>query len=82
MRPTTTTPTRRGAAMMRQIVTAQLLKQGFSLDAHGRAYCDACDACTISGIACHETGCPNLRHECKGCNATVARRGQYCEDCQ
>jgi hypothetical protein len=45
-----------------------------------RAKCSQCEACAINGVACHETGCPNQTFECRGCNATVARRGSYCED--
>ena len=47
-----------------------------------RVRCDQCEACAINGLACHETGCPNEMHECKGCNARVSRRGSYCEDCR
>lgn len=47
-----------------------------------RAKCSQCEALVINGVACHETGCPNLTHECRGCNARVERRGAYCEDCQ
>ena len=43
--------------------------------------CSQCEACSINGVACHETGCPNQTYECKGCNATVSFRG-YCEDCR
>lgn len=65
---------------------AVLLAHGFDRSTRcGRAItvqCSQCVAAVINGIACHETGCPNQRHECKGCNATVARKGAYCEDCQ
>ena len=44
--------------------------------------CSCCAALAINGVACHETGCPNQRYECKGCNATVKRQGGYCEDCR
>jgi hypothetical protein len=44
--------------------------------------CSQCAALVINGFPCHETGCPNERHECKGCNATVERRNSYCSDCQ
>ena len=46
-----------------------------------RVGCSQCEALVINGVACHETGCPNETHECKGCNAQVPRRGMYCEDC-
>lgn len=53
-------------------------------DAPGYAVvrCTQCEATVINGIACHEHGCPNQRHECKGCSNRVERLGQYCEDCQ
>lgn len=47
-----------------------------------RVRCDSCQALCINGYPCHETGCPNEKHECKGCNAIVARGVRYCEDCQ
>jgi hypothetical protein len=47
-----------------------------------RVRCSQCEAAVINGVACHETGCPNIVHECRGCNNTVSRPGQYCEDCQ
>ena len=43
--------------------------------------CSQCDALAINGIPCHEQGCPNQKHECKGCNAVLEYRG-YCEDCR
>jgi hypothetical protein len=43
--------------------------------------CSQCQAATINGIPCHETGCPNMTFECKGCNARVSRRDSYCVDC-
>ena len=48
-----------------------------------RVRCSQCDALCINGIAAHEHGCPNMTHECKGCDARLtARQGKYCEDCQ
>jgi hypothetical protein len=46
-----------------------------------RIGCSTCAALAINGVPCHERGCPNETFECKGCSATVARRGTYCEDC-
>lgn len=43
--------------------------------------CSQCQALCINGIPTHETGCPNQRHECKGCNNILDYHG-YCEDCQ
>ena len=47
-----------------------------------RVRCSECEACTINGVPCHEGGCPNQTHECRGCNARVKRAGSYCEDCR
>jgi Pyruvate/2-oxoacid:ferredoxin oxidoreductase delta subunit len=46
-----------------------------------RVKCSQCEALVINGVATHETGCPHIVHECKGCNATVSREGAYCPDC-
>lgn len=46
------------------------------------AKCSQCQAAVINGVACHETGCPNARHECRGCNALIPMRQTYCEDCR
>ncbi len=43
--------------------------------------CSCCEALAINNVPCHETGCPNMVHECKGCNALISYKG-YCEDCQ
>lgn len=43
--------------------------------------CSQCQAHAINGIACHETGCPNMRYECRGCSALLSYRG-FCTDCQ
>jgi hypothetical protein len=44
--------------------------------------CSQCEPLNIQGIPCHEKGCPNERHECKGCNAMIPKRQIYCPDCQ
>lgn len=44
--------------------------------------CSQCETLIISGIATHETHCPNARHECAGCNALLPVNVKYCEDCQ
>lgn len=66
-----------------------VLAQGFDRSTHtfGRpnlisVACSQCQALVINGVPCHETGCPNIVHECRGCNAIVPRRGMYCADCQ
>ena len=47
-----------------------------------RVGCSQCQAVCINGVPCHETGCPNERHECKGCNNLVGRNVRYCRECQ
>lgn len=47
-----------------------------------RVCCDSCCALSINGVPAHETGCPNAKHECAGCNAIIPMRVRYCEDCQ
>lgn len=47
-----------------------------------RVRCSQCQAMCINGTPCHERGCPNAMHECRGCNAIVPVRQRYCEDCQ
>ena len=44
--------------------------------------CSQCQACTINGVPCHETGCTNARHECQGCDTLIGVRDRYCEDCR
>jgi len=46
-----------------------------------RARCSQCVCVVINGTPAHERGCPNLVHECKGCNALVPARVTYCADC-
>ena len=46
-----------------------------------RPKCSQCEALVINGLACHETGCPNAVHECRGCNAQIPVRQAYCPDC-
>lgn len=43
--------------------------------------CSQCDALVINGVPCHESGCPNEMHECKGCWSLVPKNQKYCEDC-
>lgn len=43
--------------------------------------CSQCEALVISGVACHETGCPNQTRECDECGTPIARRYRLCEDC-
>ena len=57
-------------------------ERGFGVRPDGRVSCTQCEALVINGVPCHETGCPNMKHECAGCNATVPVRQKYCADCQ
>lgn len=65
----------------------QLRALGFDLAAHVpftknyKVACSQCEALAINGHACHETGCPNSRHECAGCNEIIPLRQKYCADC-
>ena len=44
--------------------------------------CSQCSACAISGVRCHESGCPNETFPCSECeNGCVSRAGSVCEDC-
>lgn len=44
--------------------------------------CSCCDARLVQGIATHETGCLNARHECSGCHRLISAHDRYCEECQ
>jgi hypothetical protein len=44
--------------------------------------CDQCQETMINGVRCHEKGCPNQKHECKGCNTKIPMNQKYCEDCK
>lgn len=61
---------------------------GFDLSRHipftkqYKVGCSCCSALSINGVPCHETSCPNEKHECRGCNAIVERHVRYCPDCQ
>jgi len=46
-----------------------------------RVKCSSCDSLVINGTPCHETGCSNATHECRGCNTLLPARQRYCEDC-
>lgn len=61
--------------MTNKTLANRLLDQGFDGTwiskgvVHVR--CGQCESLVICGIATHEHGCPNARHECKGCNEQV-----------
>jgi hypothetical protein len=64
----------------------RLIALGFDKSSGGEGSlcvrCSQCEAMVIQGVPTHETGCPNAKHECKGCNAIVGRNVTYCPDCQ
>lgn len=71
-----------------KLTLADLEARGFdsSTNTFGRTNlfsvaCSQCEAMVINGIPTHELGCPNAKHECKGCNALVPRNVTYCADC-
>lgn len=71
--------------MARSNYLANLRARGFDLSTY-RALkyyprCSQCQATVINGTACHETGCSNARHECKGCTELIPVRQKYCEEC-
>lgn len=43
--------------------------------------CSQCKALCVNGVPTHEHGCPNSRHECKGCDELIPARQKYCENC-
>ena len=47
-----------------------------------RPKCSQCEVLVINGVACHETGCTNARHECHGCNELIPMNLRYCEACR
>jgi hypothetical protein len=64
----------------------RLIELGFdrSYDAGkgvNKVKCSQCEVMIINGTPTHESGCPNVKYECRGCDAIVERRGSYCEDC-
>lgn len=62
---------------------ATLIDRGFAATVNARRpRCSQCEVLVINNTPCHETGCPNARHECRGCDALIPVRQKYCEDCQ
>jgi hypothetical protein len=43
--------------------------------------CSQCQATRINGVYCHEVGCMNSCHECRGCNTLIPLNQKYCPDC-
>ncbi len=70
---------------MNKQMRQNLEAQGFDAigpERFARPKCSQCEVLVINGVACHETGCPNARHECKECNALIPVNQKYCEDCR
>jgi hypothetical protein len=70
----------------RKTIANRLIAQGFDQTYISRASgvrpkCSQCEALVINGIATHETGCPNARHECHGCYESIPLNQRYCPDC-
>lgn len=68
-------------------VAERLEALGFDLskpapDGSWQVACSCCEALAINGLPCHETGCPNSKHECRGCDALIPMNQRYCGDCQ
>lgn len=62
-------------------IEESLHARGFDLSSGSIVRCSQCAAVCVNGIPVHERGCPNEKHECRGCNALVPRNVRYCEDC-
>ena len=54
---------------------------GFDLSTKSRAKCSQCEAMAVNGTPIHESGCPNEKHECRGCGALIGPGQNYCKDC-
>ncbi len=50
-------------------------------------FCDQCEAVSINGMACHESGCPNTWRNPRKCTACgdmftpAQRHNKWCLDC-
>lgn len=68
-------------------ILAQLLARGFdnstadSPEPGCTVCCSQCAAVAINGVACHESRCPNQRHECAECDTLISGRARLCESC-
>lgn len=72
---------------MSRALLARMEAEGFDCSRIERrgvvaAACSQCETLVISGVATHERGCPNARHECRGCNNLIPVNVRYCEDCR
>lgn len=68
-------------SLMRDILQARGFDDSYRAGRYWRAKCSQCEALVINGVPCHEPGCPNAKHECKGCSALIPARQTYCTDC-
>lgn len=64
----------------------QLKALGFdlskSLRSGGRVVrCSQCVAAVVNGTPIHEEYCPNMKHECKGCNDLLPMNQTWCKEC-
>ncbi len=46
-----------------------------------RVSCSQCAAVAVNGTPCHETGCPNVKVECRECDGPADKRSRLCESC-
>ena len=72
--------------MVKDTKLSRFIAKGFDKARHlgfgkYRVDCSYCAVVVINGIPCHETGCRNSKHECKGCDKLIPMRQKYCEDC-
>lgn len=70
------------ARVVRSVVKRALERQGFNTSAYPHVKCDGCQPVVVSGVPCHELGCPKQMEECTNCGTPVPKRTLYCEDCQ
>lgn len=65
----------------------QLIARGFDLStsenasAYLRIRCSQCEAVSLNGLPCHETGCPNATNECEECGCDIRKPRRLCDDC-
>ena len=63
----------------------KVLEAGFDLSKLIRGsilvLCSQCQALCVNGTPTHEMGCPNRRHECRGCNELISINERYCSEC-
>lgn len=66
---------------------ATLRAYGFNASKHipftkqYRVRCESCEALVVNGIPCHEAGCPEAKHKCRGCSELIPANQRFCESC-